>query len=397
MAKKLTEQEVIKRINEKFPNKFNFSQWEYQGLQNKVTLICNDCKNICITTPAILLAKKTKYGCKQCSRNIRKFTPEQVIKTLKQKYGENRFDFSKFQYKDAKSNITLICNICGTEFSINAYDILRSDKKAINEPCPKCYRKSLSKPQNQFIKELIEKFGNKFDYSKVEYVNAKTKIILICNDCGCEFKVTPDNILRSKIGCPKCAEISRRKAKTYTTEKFISLSKRIHGDKYDYSKTKYIRSDIPIIIVCPKHGEFSQFPSDHLHGSECPKCKTSRGEIFISDYLKELGILYISQYYIPHQDFKRGIFVDFMIESESNHCFIEYNGIQHYQPIEYFSGKEKYYNYQIPRDNALKKYCLENNIPLLEIKYSMKDIEIRQAIIKFLSDNGFYTSRENKP
>ena len=53
---------------------------------------------------------------------------------------------------------------------------------------------------------------------------------------------------------------------------FVEKALRIHGDKYDYSKTVYVNSDSKIIIICKKHGEFVQIPRSHLSGDGCAKC-----------------------------------------------------------------------------------------------------------------------------
>lgn len=54
-----------------------------------------------------------------------------------------------------------------------------------------------------------------------------------------------------------------------TTEEFIKKARKVHGNKYDYSKVKYVNNQTKVRIVCPEHGEFSQRPIDHLKGHEC--------------------------------------------------------------------------------------------------------------------------------
>jgi len=56
------------------------------------------------------------------------------------------------------------------------------------------------------------------------------------------------------------------------TEEFIRKARMKHGDFYDYSKTEYNGRSVPVIIICPEHGEFLQTPHDHLSGNGCPKC-----------------------------------------------------------------------------------------------------------------------------
>ena len=53
-------------------------------------------------------------------------------------------------------------------------------------------------------------------------------------------------------------------------------AKEVHGDKYDYSKTKYKDMRSNIEIVCPVHGSFYQRAQSHILGHGCPFCKNDR-------------------------------------------------------------------------------------------------------------------------
>lgn len=117
----------------------------------------------------------------------------------------------------------------------------------------------------EFIKKAKEVHGDKYDYSKVEYVNAKLKVCIICPIHG-EFWQTPSNHLDGK-GCIKCGgncKIGR--------ESFIEKSMKIHKNRYDYSKVTYVNISTKVCIICPIHGEFWQKPSNHLLGRGCPEC-----------------------------------------------------------------------------------------------------------------------------
>lgn len=61
----------------------------------------------------------------------------------------------------------------------------------------------------------------------------------------------------------------------FNTELFISESKKIHGDRYDYSKTNYVNSKTRVLIKCSKHGDFIQLPYEHLKGSNCKRCSAT--------------------------------------------------------------------------------------------------------------------------
>lgn len=61
--------------------------------------------------------------------------------------------------------------------------------------------------------------------------------------------------------------------KKLTTEEFIEKARKVHVDKYDYSKVEYVNNLTKVCIICPKHGEFWQTPNNHLSGKGCPICK----------------------------------------------------------------------------------------------------------------------------
>jgi ribosomal protein L36 len=120
-----------------------------------------------------------------------------------------------------------------------------------------------------FISKAIKIHGNKYDYSNVNYINAKTHVTIICKDHG-EFKQTPSNHL-SSYNCQKCANNFK-----LTTELFINKANVIHNNLYDYSKVNYINADTHIIIICKEHGEFKQIPDFHINRKcGCPKCSES--------------------------------------------------------------------------------------------------------------------------
>jgi very-short-patch-repair endonuclease len=124
------------------------------------------------------------------------------------------------------------------------------------------------KTTEQFIEKAREVHGNKYDYSKVNYINSHIKVCIICPIHG-EFEQTPNNHTSLKHGCFKCSINN----KSFTTEQFIQKAKEIHGNKYDYSKSLYKNTDTKLIIICPIHGEFEQTPYKHVRRKQgCPQC-----------------------------------------------------------------------------------------------------------------------------
>lgn len=124
--------------------------------------------------------------------------------------------------------------------------------------------------KNNFIERSNVIFGNKYDYSKVEYMNNSTPVTIICPIHG-EFKKTPNHHLNGQ-GCPTCAKIARVEKKTLSNEEFIEKARKVHGEKYDYSKVKYTGRRKLLTIICPIHGEFKQIANNHLQGEGCPIC-----------------------------------------------------------------------------------------------------------------------------
>jgi len=118
----------------------------------------------------------------------------------------------------------------------------------------------------EFINKAKKVHGDKYDYSKVNYINVKTKITVICKE-HCEFNATPTNHIHNKSGCPKCSGLYKP-----TTNEWIEKAKKIHSDKYDYSKVKYINNNTKIIIICKEHGEYEQTPDSHIRKAGCQKC-----------------------------------------------------------------------------------------------------------------------------
>lgn len=122
----------------------------------------------------------------------------------------------------------------------------------------------------EFIKKAREVHGDRYDYSKVEYVNKKTKVCIVCSKHG-EFTQSPQKHLSGQ-GCIKCHHTSLSKRFNLGRERFIEKAKAVHNGFYDYSAVEYINSHTHVQITCPIHGAFPQDPASHLKGHGCPIC-----------------------------------------------------------------------------------------------------------------------------
>ena len=179
----------------------------------------------------------------------------------------DKYDYSKVDYSGSSNKIKIICLKHG-EFEQRAGGHLSG------KGCIKCGREKTENAHRINIKTFINKakkiHGNKYDYSKVNYKNNSTNIIIICPEHG-EFNQAPANHLVGK-GCIKCGRERTSNAKLLDLNEFIKKAKQIHGDIYDYSRVNYKGRNKKITIICPKHGEFPQLPSNHLKGKKCSIC-----------------------------------------------------------------------------------------------------------------------------
>ena len=321
---KLTTEDFITEARKIHGNRYDYSKVEYVNSATKVRIICPEHGEFWQTPNSHL----TGRGCLKCSiihvHNKQKSTTEEFIVKAKEIHG-NRYDYSKVEYINGKINVCIICPEHGEFWQ-------KPNSHLNGTGCPKCYG-STKKSTEEFIRQAQEIHGNKYDYSKVNYVNSGTKVCIICPEHG-EFWQIPSSHLRG-YGCPKCSGKAKKTTKDFiiearkihgdkydyskveyinalkkvciicpehgefwqtpsahlyghgclkcsiinvhnkqksTTEDFITEARKIHGNKYDYSKVDYVNSGTKVCIICSEHGEFWQIPSSHLTGHGCPYC-----------------------------------------------------------------------------------------------------------------------------
>jgi len=281
------------------------------------------------------------------------------------------------------------------------------------------------KTKEEFIEESTKVHNGKYDYSKVDYINNKTKVCIVCPIHG-EFWQAPQDHIKGRgctkcnggvlhsneewldkfkkthgekyiysidntkkltsntklniicpihgtfiqacinhstgQGCPKCANENNSIVKRKNNEYFISIAEKIHGNKYDYSKVDYINNYTKVCIICPKHGEFWQKPNVHLLNHGCPKCSCSKLELEIIKLLDDNKIEYIYQANKKNFPWLKRLSLDFYLPEYN--IAIECQGIEHFKEIKFFGGTKKYIE-TVKRDNRKLNLCENNNIKLL--------------------------------
>lgn len=267
------------------------------------------------------------------------------------KVHKNFYDYSLVRYEGSHNKVNIICPRHG-EFNQIANNHLNGDK------CPKCHIEKVSDNTKTFIEKSIKVHGNKYDYSLVEYKNAHKKVKIICKLHG-NFEQKPQNHLY-KNGCPQCSF-----NKKCDTKGFVEKANRVHSNKYDYTLVNYINNSTKVKIICRLHGVFEQSPASHTSNKQgCPSCINSKGEIFIEQFLVENKINYIKQHKFPDCKNIRPLSFDFYLP-DNNIC-IEYDGEQHFKPVNRFGGF-KSYDKTLIRDKIKNEYCTLNSIKLIRV------------------------------
>lgn len=370
---KYTIDNFIKRAREIHGNKYDYSKVEYVNNHTKVCIVCPIHGEFWQTPNKHLIG----HACHECSKHSRiknkTMSLQTFIQISKQVHGD-KYDYSKVEYVDSQTKVCIICPKHG-EFWQTPNNHLSG------HGCRKCQFDVLKAKfcfsKEEFIEKAKEIHGDKYDYSKVEYVNYDTKVCIICPIHG-EFWQTPQSHL-SKNGCLECG--GRKKI---TTKQFIEKSRKVHGNKYDYSKVEYKNNSTKVCIICPIHGEFWQTPSMHSKGQGCPFCKTSKLENEMHNFLEDK---------ISFEEQKRFKWLgkqslDFFIPSKK--IAIECQGKQHFNQGGWSSDIEKCkrnYKKTLERDLKKRKLCDEHGITILYysnlgIEYPYKVFEDKNELLK---------------
>lgn len=345
----------IKRAKEIHGDKYIYDEVNYVNRSTKVKIICPIHGPFYVTPSHHIYSKS---GCVKCAGRNKRTTEE--FKELAQKVHGNKYDYSKVKYINNRTPVCIICPKHG-EFWQRPYDHLRKIG------CMKCYHERRTIDQtytpDQFFQMAKNKFGDKYDYSKSVYIDYTTPILISCPIHG-DFYQKPCYHIFSE-GCQKCGREKANQSTASTTEIFIQKARKIHGDKYIYSLVNYTRSVHNVTIICPIHGEFEQTPSSHLLGAGCPKCRLKNQMLLFEKLTKIFDSDTFIWEYTSSWLGKQRIdicMIDYKIA-------IEYDGLQHYEPIEFFGG-QKEFQHRIKLDAKKDELCKQNGFYMFRMKYN---------------------------
>ena len=321
---------------------------------------------------------------------IKKMTTESFIEKAKIVHG-NKYDYSLVVYNGCQEKVKIICPEHG-EFKQTPAGHLTG------RGCPICrYISSGMKrvmTKDKFIEKAREIHGDKYDYSKVNYINNSTKVCIICHEKDengkehGEFWQTPTAHLDKKQGCPRCTNNHR-----YTTQEFLENLPDWIKERYDFSEFEYVSTHKKSTLICPEHGKFLISPHNIRKGIGCPSCSESKIERELSLFLEEYKAKYVREY--KEDGFGKQT-IDFFLPDFR--VAIECQGIQHFQPTD-FAGRgkewaEQEYKHNIELDCRKQILCNECDIKL--IYFTHEDVEHLIDHDKNTHFNGFkfYTDKD---
>lgn len=317
------------------------------------------------------------------THRTKKKTTEEFIKEAKEIHGD-KYDYSQVNYVNQLTNVSIICPIHGI-FQQKPKNHLKGCG------CQKCSFGKLYKTKSSYnlkstnrrkitnVKDFEEYYNGlykkNYDFSNSIYVNKNSILDVICPLHG-SFKMKASYLLYGGRYCPKCSIAHKKERFSLTKEEFIHKANLVHGNKrYDYSLTDYTNNKTKVKIICHKkdvngyeHGAFEQTPANHLAYRGCPKCKDDKliyeNKLFV--HLCEI----FNREDIVRQYRNKAILgrltLDFYIPKYK--IAIEHQGSQHFRPLKYFGGAEKF-NAMFKNDREKENICKQNNIALIYFTY----------------------------
>lgn len=351
-------------------DKYSYDKVDYVRSLSKIIITCPTHGDF-EQSPSAHLSGRGCFTCAHESIGLAsRSTTEEFIEKAKKVHGD-KYNYDSLIYTTSIEYVNIVCKKHGVFKQ-------RANQHLSGYGCYACGPAHQSTTE-EFIAKAIIIHENFYNYDEVKYMAYDKDVRLKCPYHGLFFQHPIVHL--SGSGCPKCARIRIRDALMSSQTTFIECAKKIHGDFYDYSKTNYDGCKNKIIIICKKHGEFKQTPFVHMRGSGCPRCKMTTGEKFIYILLQNMNINFIFQKKFDGCVDVKPLKFDFYVEQHN--MVIEYDGKQHFEPIDYFGGVENFESIK-RRDRIKNEFCSKNNIDMVRIPYTMSKKEITDIIKKKL-------------
>ena len=314
-------------------------------------------------------------GCPFCGRERTSEKRTEKFNNESQSFDRQLCNIKNLEYIDTKriNGIIHIYFICPNHRKLGVQHMARYNmnrKDSNGKGCKYCNGKDIP---NWYIKQEIE---NKYPNYEVisEYLGMNKPLTCFCKKHKKEFTHDAKYIFHEGQGCELCAYDKKFELYRLSDEEIINRVQNATPDLEIVDISSYKGYNEPLNVRCKKCGFIwtSTFASLVANKPLCPNCSEdmSKGEQKILNYCKYNNLNYSIQYAIPECKYKKPLKFDMAIFNSDDELLglIEYQGEQHYSPIEHFGGKERFEINQL-RDSIKREYCIKNNIPLLEIPY----------------------------
>lgn len=303
-----------------------------------------------------------------------KYTHEQFLELVYEQVKDEYSFLGTFNGKSRK--VEVVHNACGHEYSVTPYHFL--DRK---QRCPKC-NKGRKRTVDEYKKEFYERAKEEYELLS-DYQGARKNVKIKHLVCGTIYESGASDF-KYGAGCLVCAQFNFHEKRKKTHERFEEeVLEKGFGE---YKATGNYKGDNEYIsMVHLECGtEYEVVPSAFIQGIRCPRCKVSKGEDFIHRLLDEMDIRYKAQYRFLDCVRKRPLPFDFALIGDCGNVYavIEYHGIQHYEAVDFFGGKEKL-KFQKENDTIKEDYCKVRNITYIEIPYLMDEEQITNIISNY--------------
>lgn len=248
----------------------------YKNMHTPVQIICR----IHGSFPQTPNNHKNGSKCPQCSIDsrvsIRRKTKDNFIKDAENIFGINVFDYSLFNYVNNKTQGKIKCLKCNNIFKKCPQNHIHQ-----KQGCPNCKKEEINLKNILNGIKLLKEKGNeihkgyyKYDLvNKDNYINSKNLLPILCPIHG-KFLQTSNSHLQGR-GCDKCGKIQMGIEKSIGPDEFIRRANEKHGEgtwNYSLVKDSWKNTHQNVKIICHKHGEFEQSPSNHLSTNGCNQC-----------------------------------------------------------------------------------------------------------------------------
>ena len=292
-------------------------------------------------------------------------------------------------YKGMNEMHEFVCS-CGNHFNTTFAKFQNRNKRRCND-CSYKIRRNKSKLQYDDVKNRIEKYGCRLISKK--YTSSKEKNLEIMCPCGNIFITSLVCFENSKHQCNICSQIDSNEFKNkYTVDDIRNICEENGSELVEHNSVRnYIGTKDKITLKCNKCGKYYTTSLGYILSSKkftCNDCSyeaapSSSGALYVKGILDKIGkITYKEQFSFDDCRDKYALRFDFAVFKNDHLYLIEWDGIQHFKPFEYYGGIEKYKDI-IRKDSIKNEYCAKHNIPLLRIKYN--DANVENAIYQFLA------------